>query len=46
MIILGKTHFVIDNDAMSTEIEMGFNGIKSHPLADLLLAHSSLAHTY
>lgn len=29
---LGRTHSVIDNNATSTEIEMGFSEIKSHPL--------------
>jgi len=44
--VLGRTHSVIDNDAMSTEIEMGFRRIKSHPLVDLLLAHSFLSHAH
>lgn len=43
--VLGRNHSVIDNDATSTEIKLGFNGIKII-LADLQLAHSSLSHAH
>jgi len=43
--VIERTHSVIiDNDATSMKIEMSFSEIKSHLLADLSLAHSSLSH--
>lgn len=37
---------VINNDATSAKIEVGFSGIKSHPSADLPSAHSSLPRAH
>lgn len=44
--LLGRTHSIIDNDVTSTEIKMGFSGIKSHPPIGSSLAHSSLSHAH